>query len=105
MPTPRDRKSSFDITEITVRILGPSDPVPTADAYSEESFQDRQRPLNQSSLLTYGSRKAGGVRQSTRIRQVKALGKRRRVTVTKDMSVKDLKVMVSHHISDYCRIP
>ncbi|EMD38059.1 hypothetical protein CERSUDRAFT_113204 [Gelatoporia subvermispora B] len=97
----RKRKSSFDITEITIRILGPEDPIPTADVYSEESFQDRQRPLHQSSLLTYGSRKTGGVRQSTRIRQVKALGKRRRATVTKDMSVKDMKVMLQYE----CNIP
>ncbi|OCH88183.1 cysteine proteinase [Obba rivulosa] len=97
----RRRSSTFDITDITIRILGPKDPIPTADSYSEESFQDRPRPLHQSSLLTYGSRKAGGLRQSTRIRQVKALGKRRRVTVTKDMSVKDLKILVSEE----CDIP
>ncbi|GBE82261.1 cysteine proteinase [Sparassis latifolia] len=88
----RKRKSSFDMTEITVRILGPQDPTPTVETYKPDTVQTTRRPLHPSTLMTYGSRKSGGLRQSNRLRQAKDYGKRRRVTITKNMRVKDLKI-------------
>ncbi|OBZ75519.1 Ubiquitin carboxyl-terminal hydrolase 48 [Grifola frondosa] len=87
------RRSTYEMTEITVRVLGPSDPIPSTDSYREEPSQPRHISP-QPTLLTYGSRKAGGLRKSHRIRQVKEPGKRRRVTITKAMTVKELKVML-----------
>ncbi|KAH9951255.1 cysteine proteinase [Amylocystis lapponica] len=89
----RKKKSTFDMTEITVRILGPKDPIPTVETFSEESIPPPHRLLHGSTMITYGSRNTGGVRQSNRIRQGKDLGKRRRVTITKTMTVKDLKIL------------
>ncbi|KAI0934305.1 hypothetical protein AcV5_006190 [Taiwanofungus camphoratus] len=87
----RKRKSTFEVTEITVRILGPNDASLAAD--SGNSVQQARHPSDTPALLTYGSRNTGGLRQSNRIRQVKEQDKRRRVTITKTMTVKDLKIM------------
>lgn len=88
------RKSDFETTEITLRIFGPNDTIPTGDARTENRFRPA-RPLQQSTLLTYGSRRNGTVRQSNRIRQSKHAGKHHAVSITKEMTVKSLKIMVS----------
>ncbi|CDO68332.1 hypothetical protein BN946_scf184799.g59 [Trametes cinnabarina] len=90
------RRTSFDMTEITIRILRPNDPIPTAQTYSEEPLQPT-KPL-QTTLLTYSKRHNEGHRKSKRIRQVKEYGKRRKITITKAMSVKDLKVMLNDEL-------
>ncbi|KAH9934725.1 cysteine proteinase [Fomitopsis serialis] len=93
------RKSTFDVTELTIRILGRGAPTPTPETYSEEMTAGRvAETAKPSTLITYGSRKAPALRQSSRIRQVKEHGKRRRVTVTSAMSVKDLKVMLQDEL-------
>ncbi|KAI0374832.1 cysteine proteinase [Pilatotrama ljubarskyi] len=90
------RRTSFDMTEITIRVLGPKDPIPTADSYSEEPLQPT-KPV-QTTLLTYSKRQNEGYRKSRRIRQVKEYGKRRKITITKAMTVKDLKVMLNDEL-------
>ena len=85
------------MTEITVRVLGPGDPTPTPETYNEEPIQAvKPGPPVQTTLLTYSKRcNTEGSRKSKRIRQVREHGKRRKFTITKSMTVKDLKVMVS----------
>lgn len=80
------------MTEITVRVLGPNDPIPTAQTYIEEPVQPAKS--GQTTLLTYSKKQSEGYRKSKRIRQVREYGKRRKITITKAMSVKELKVMV-----------
>ncbi len=80
------------MTEITVRVLGPGDPVPTPQTYIEELPQPVQQ--GQTTLTTYSKRQTEGSRKSKRIRQVREYGKRRKISITKAMSVKDLKIMV-----------
>jgi len=93
------RKSTFNVTELTIRILGRDAPTPTPETYSEEKTAVRVAETSKpSTLITYGSRKAPALRQSRRIRQVKEHGRRRRVTVTSAMSVKDLKVMLQDEL-------
>ncbi|KAF9820152.1 hypothetical protein IEO21_01585 [Rhodonia placenta] len=92
------RKSDFDMTEITVRILGAKDPIPTSGSCTEESVQVSQQHLGPRPITTYGSRKAGGLRQSNRIRQGRQV-KQRRVTITKAMTVKDLKVSLQEELN------
>ncbi|EPT06051.1 hypothetical protein FOMPIDRAFT_1034036 [Fomitopsis schrenkii] len=96
------RKSTFDTTEITVRILGPGTPTPSPESYSEEQAAGRvAEPAGPPTFITYGSKKTSGLRQSRRIREGKERGKRCRVTITNDMLVKDLKVL----LHDELRIP
>ncbi|TFK92421.1 cysteine proteinase [Polyporus arcularius HHB13444] len=87
------RRTSFDMTEITVRVLGPGDPVPTPQTYIEELPQPVQQ--GQTTLMTYSKRQTEGSRKSKRIRQVREYGKRRKISITKAMSVKDLKIMLN----------
>ncbi|KAI0780996.1 cysteine proteinase, partial [Trametes elegans] len=86
------RRTSFDMTDLTIRVLGSNDPTPTPETYSEEPVQ-ATKPV-QTTLLTYSKRQNEGQRKSKRIRQVREHGKRRKITITKAMTVKDLKVMV-----------
>ncbi|KAI0748066.1 cysteine proteinase [Daedaleopsis nitida] len=90
------RRTSFDMTEITIRVLGAADPVPTPQTYNE----DLPRPSKpvQMTLTTYGKRANEGSRKSKRIRQGREYGKRRKITITKAMSVKDLKVMLNDEL-------
>ncbi|KAI0721718.1 cysteine proteinase [Cerioporus squamosus] len=90
------RRTSFEMTEITVRVLGPSDPVPTPQTYIEELPQPV--PQGQTTLTTYSKRQNEGSRKSKRIRQVREYGKRRKIIITKAMSVKDLKIMLDDQL-------
>ncbi|KAI9064377.1 cysteine proteinase [Trametes sanguinea] len=90
------RRTSFDMTEITIRILGPNDPIPTAQTRDDEPVQV-PKPI-QTTLTTYSKSQNEGLRKSKRIRQVREYGKRRKITITKAMSVKDLKVMLNDEL-------
>lgn len=93
-PSLPSRRATFDSTELTVRILKPSDPIPTAENYSEGVLSEEPR---KSQVHTYGSSKIGGVRQSKRIRFNKVQGRLKRITINPTMSIKDLKLKVSTH--------
>ena len=86
------------MTEITIRVLGPNDPVPTPQTYNQEPIQP-SKPV-QTTLTTYSKRQNEGHRKSKRIRQVKEYGKRRKITITKAMSVKELKIMVTFSFNE-----
>ncbi|KAI0646997.1 cysteine proteinase [Trametes meyenii] len=94
------RRTAFDMTEITIRVLGPNDPAPTPQTYSEEPVLPAM-PIQatQTTLLTYSKRQTEGYRKSRRIRQVKEYGRRRKITITKAMTVKDLKVMLDDELA------
>ena len=85
------RKTSFDVTELTVRLLRPEDPIPTPETYVKELPQ--RKPV-QMTLTTYGSRTVGNLRQSKRLRQVGVFGKRKKVAVSRTTTIRDLKVKV-----------
>ncbi|KAI0688254.1 cysteine proteinase [Cytidiella melzeri] len=92
----KERKSTFDMTELTIRLLRSDDPNPTPETYAAGT-SEKLGPVQQT-LITYGSRKTGPVRQSRRIRQVKESCRKRKVTVTRTMSVKDLKVQIQEEL-------
>jgi ubiquitin carboxyl-terminal hydrolase 48 len=77
------------MTYITVRILGAND----SAALSSPSVPGDNGQLPHT--LTCGVRKVGALRQSKRLRQVKEQGERRRLPISRDTTVKDIKVMVS----------
>ena len=83
------------MTEITLRVLGPSDPTPTPQNHSDELPPRSPAKPVQSTLTTYSKRQNEGPRKSKRIRGGREYGKRRKITITKAMSVKELKMMVS----------
>ena len=85
------RKTDYELTEVTIRVLGSDDPDPTPETYTRDSgpiMVDNR----QTSILTYRSRNAEPQRQSKRIRTVKR--KVRRIGISKQMSVKDIKLLV-----------
>lgn len=85
------RKMDYDLTEITIRVLGSEDPDPTPETYTKNAG-----PImidsRQTSILTYRSRNVEPQRQSKRIRTVKR--RVRRIGISKEMSVKDIKLLV-----------
>ena len=88
------RKTDYELTEVTIRVLGSEDPHPTPETYTRDSgpiMVDNR----QTSILTYRSRNAEPQRQSKRIRTVKR--KERRIGISKQMSVKDIKLLVCHY--------
>ncbi|TFK42426.1 hypothetical protein BDQ12DRAFT_644097 [Crucibulum laeve] len=74
------RKSDWDSADIVIRLCGP-----------KNSSTEPDLSLHKA-LITY-SRKAGA-RQSKRLRQIKELGERRRLRVSKSTTVKEIKVMI-----------
>ncbi|KAL4247306.1 peptidase C19 family protein [Abortiporus biennis] len=94
----KQKRTTFDSTELTIRILRPSDPIPTPGTYSEQNIAEEPTP-GPSTLHTYGSRKVGGLRQSKRIRQGKAVNRRRKVLITRWMTVKELKITLSEDMN------
>jgi len=76
------RKSDYDTTNITVRILRVHDsmkPGPTA-------------PNDNKTALTCLPRNVGATRQSKRLRQVKEQGEKRKLCISRHTTVKDIKV-------------
>ena len=58
-------------------------------------MKQQSQPLEaQPTLITYGSRTVGNLRQSKRIRQGKELGRHRKLVITPETTVKELKVQV-----------
>ncbi|KAI0306325.1 hypothetical protein B0F90DRAFT_1688970 [Multifurca ochricompacta] len=82
------RKSDYDLTEVTIRVLGSEDPDPTPETYTKNSG-----PIM---LLTYRSRNVEPQRQSKRIRTVKR--RVRRIGISKEMSVKDIKLLLQEEL-------
>ena len=80
------RKADFDTTEVTVHVLMASEPDPTPETYG--SRHKPSKGLQQTTLVTYT-----GARQSKRLRQAKQR-KDKRLCISKDMSVKDIKLLV-----------
>ncbi|TCD68915.1 hypothetical protein EIP91_009466 [Steccherinum ochraceum] len=93
-----ERKSSFETTDLTVRLLKASDPIPTPATFHKDDtvVESRERP---SYPITYGSRKVNGVRQSKRIRQVNGRHRQRKITITREMTVKELKIEIQNEES------
>lgn len=85
------RKTDYDLTEITIRVLGGEDPDPTPETYTKNPVMIDSR---QTSILTYRSRNVEPQRQSKRIRTVKR--RVQRIGISKQMSVKDIKLLVCH---------
>lgn len=79
---------NYETTEITIRILRRHDPDPTPSAYGE--LGQRIGPSSPVSK----QQKLGATRQSTRIRQVKDKGGKRKLTISKSSTVKDIKMKV-----------
>lgn len=85
------RKMDYDLTEITIRVLGSEDPDPTPETYTKNA-DPVMIDSRQTSILTYRSRNVEPQRQSKRIRTVKR--RVRRIGISKEMSVKDIKLLV-----------
>lgn len=73
------RKSEWESTEITIRICGKGDTLNDHDAPPEPAANPSRN---------------SGARQSKRLRQVKQNGERRKMTIAKTMTLKDIKVQV-----------
>lgn len=85
------RKADFDSAEVTIRVLGPSDPIPSA-----ESFLNGLNPSNNDAVVfKYGSSNGGGVRHSKRLRQGKGRKQTKKMVVWKSTIVRDIKNRVS----------
>lgn len=90
------RKMDYDLTEITIRVLGSEDPDPTPETYTKIAGPV-MIDSRQTSILTYRSRNGEPQRQSKRIRTVKR--RVRRIGISKQMSVKDIKLLVRRTLS------
>jgi ubiquitin carboxyl-terminal hydrolase 48 len=91
------RKMDYDLTEITIRVLGSEDPDPTPETYTKNAGPV-MIDSRQTSILTYRSRNVEQPqRQSKRIRTVRR--RVRRIGISKQMSVKDIKLLVRGMIS------
>lgn len=86
----------YDLTEIAIRVLGSEDPDPTPETYTKDPGP-AMIDSRQTSILTYRSRNAEPQRQSKRIRTVKR--RVRRIGISKQMSVKDIKLLVRSTLS------
>ncbi|TFK76330.1 cysteine proteinase [Pluteus cervinus] len=80
------RLFDWEITEITVRLWGDKDPLaPPVD-----------EPVRGKAIKSYSHKK--GSRQSKRLREIKALGEQRKITVTRSSTVKDVKVILQEEL-------
>ncbi|KII88369.1 hypothetical protein PLICRDRAFT_92113 [Plicaturopsis crispa FD-325 SS-3] len=83
------RRRDFTTANITLRISNAKDPFPTDDTAEIEELSDvKPKPIHQ-----YGKR-AGGVRQSKRIRENKRQSRRKCMSIQKGTSIKDIKLFV-----------
>ncbi|KAI0293067.1 hypothetical protein BC826DRAFT_1016774 [Russula brevipes] len=89
------RKMDYDLTEITIRVLGSEDPDPTPESYTRNPGPI-MIDTRQTSILTYRSRNVEPRRQSKRIRTVKR--RVRRIGISKQMSVKDIKLLLQEEL-------
>ncbi|KDQ17979.1 hypothetical protein BOTBODRAFT_104384 [Botryobasidium botryosum FD-172 SS1] len=92
----RERFDAFDETEITVHLLGPSDPLPTSEPTPKTKPETNgvaspeKRPL-----VTYG----GVTRKSKRLRQQKERGEKQALKVSKLDTIKDIKIKIQGQFS------
>ncbi|KAI0273307.1 cysteine proteinase [Gloeopeniophorella convolvens] len=90
------RKSDYDLTEVTVRVLGSDDPDPTPETYSA-NLNPPTIDGRQTSIVSYRSKNATEPqRQSKRIRSVKR--RQRQIAISKEMSVKDIKLLLQDEL-------
>ncbi|KZP12614.1 cysteine proteinase [Athelia psychrophila] len=89
-------KLDYDTAEITVRILTRQDPDPTPSTYSQhDALEIQSKPK---STVTYG-RSAAGTRKSTRIKHVRDKGGKRKLMISKQSTVKDIKVQLQEQLN------
>ncbi|KAH7913760.1 hypothetical protein BJ138DRAFT_1145448 [Hygrophoropsis aurantiaca] len=89
------RRSDYELTELTVRILGAKDPIPNPD---QPESSTSHKINSEADLRESSNRKGAGTRQSKRIRQAKDAGEKRRLMVSKVTTVKDIKVMIQDEL-------
>lgn len=87
------RRSNYDVAEITVRLLNGKNA--SKDAVTQENKSHKSEENGQHPQMAYGSNRTFGTRQSKRIRESKDGVEKKRITVSKSTTVKDIKVMVS----------
>ncbi|RDB21476.1 Ubiquitin carboxyl-terminal hydrolase 48 [Hypsizygus marmoreus] len=75
------RKTDWTSADITIRLAGQP---------------KKEKESKTTSLLTYST---SGARQSKRLRQIKELGEKRRLTISKSTTVKQIKIMVQDELS------
>ncbi|KAH7889396.1 hypothetical protein F5I97DRAFT_1801122 [Phlebopus sp. FC_14] len=88
------RRANYDLTDITVRLLGSKNPAADdRDGGGAPHQRSGENGKHESAHL--GSRPVAGLRQSKRIRQGRDRHENTRVTVSKSTTIKDIKVMLS----------
>lgn len=85
------RRSNYDVAEITVRLLSGKNT--SKDIVTQEKGH-KSEENGQHPQMAYGSNRTFGTRQSKRIRESKDGVEKKRVTVSKSTTVKDIKVML-----------
>jgi hypothetical protein len=83
----RVRQREYESTEITVRVLGPSDKIPSADSWSHNPSEEEVTPFK------YGSSNGWGLRQSKRLKRGK-IQKEKKITIRKTTTAKEIKILV-----------
>lgn len=86
------RRSNYDVAEITVRLLSGKNT--SKDVVTQENKSHKSEENGQHPQMTYGSNRTFGTRQSKRIRESKDGVEKKRITVSKSTTVKDIKVML-----------
>jgi ubiquitin carboxyl-terminal hydrolase 48 len=86
------RRSNYDVAEITVRLLNGKNA--SKDAVTQENKSHKSEENGQHPQMAYGSNRTFGTRQSKRIRESKDGVEKKRITVSKSTTVKDIKVML-----------
>ncbi|KAG1827163.1 cysteine proteinase [Suillus subaureus] len=86
------RRSNYDVAEITVRLLSGKNA--SKDVVTQENKSHKSEENGQHPQMAYGSNRTFGTRQSKRIRESKDGVEKKRITVSKSTTVKDIKVML-----------
>ncbi|KAG2041623.1 cysteine proteinase [Suillus americanus] len=86
------RRSNYDVAEITVRLLSGKNT--SKDVVTQENKSHKSEENGQHPQMAYGSNRTFGTRQSKRIRESKDGVEKKRITVSKSTTVKDIKVML-----------
>ncbi|CAL1704590.1 unnamed protein product [Somion occarium] len=94
----KERKSTFETTEVTIHVLKLTDSIPTGEARPREPQATAEPSTTKPLPRTYGSRSIGGVRQSKRIRQAKKQERQSRVTISRSTTVKELKMKIQDEL-------
>ncbi|OAX36669.1 cysteine proteinase [Rhizopogon vinicolor AM-OR11-026] len=86
------RRSNYEFAEITVRLSSGKNA--QKDIMTQENKTHKSEESAHPHQVTYGSHRTFGTRQSKRIRESKDTVEKRRITVSKATTVKDIKVML-----------